>query len=376
MSKQKFYLFIVLCIIILIAISALVINASFPKTKPVTIANCPERIMLTGPHLGNNRQHNSSVWLGCYNGQLYYFGGEKNDFSKTKYDDALYVFQDGDMREVTNLLCKKENITILAIVDNLIYYLETRNNNYAQKTLYSFNLKTNQESLLYSGAIYPVSSLFFAHDGTVYFPLKPVSGEAPQFVHVAGEDVLGVVPLNEGYPLGDHVYYVVSEYSDAQVERILKATPDSNAELEEISLGQAYNRSVIPYKDGLLVHNEGLNSLLYRIDNDGCVTELFSVSCLASKSAVNIHETDAYISVLRYEKYGEKGMLRFNNDSVEGTYRISLLDGSIEKINDMCFDGMYNFDDTCFYCCDSMGNVYKMEFDGTIDPIMLISEDG
>jgi hypothetical protein len=206
--------------------------------------------------------------------------------------------------------------------------------------------------------------------------LRPGFGETTQYVHVEGDKVLGVGPLTEGYSLGNSVYYVLSDYSDVQVERIVKTTADSNAEVAELSLGQAYRRSIIPYEGGLLVHNEGLNSLLYRIESDGSVTELFNVSCLDSNSAVNIHGTDAYISVLRYEKYGEKGMLRYENDSLEGTYRINLIDGSVEKINDMCFDAIYNFDDTCFYCCDSSGNIYKMEFDGTTSPIMLLSSDG
>lgn len=375
MPKQKFYMWMVLCIVFLIAISILVIHVFFTPPKSVEVLNSPEEITLTGSHPGNNRQRAANVWLGCYDGQIYYFGGRKNESDKTKYDYSLCVFQDEELLEVSNLSGKKGDITILTIVDNFIYYRENNRNDYTQQKLYSFNLQTKENSLLYCGYLYLVSSMYFANDGTVYFPLKPVSGEAPQFVHVAGEDVLGVVPLNEGYPLGDHVYYVVSEYSDA-VERILKATADSNAELEELSFGQAYNRSIIPYEDGLLVHNERLNSLLYQIDRDGCVTELFNISCFASESAINIHETDAYISVLCYEKYGEKGMLRYENDSMSGTYRISLIDGSVEMINDMCFNGIYNFDDTCFYCCDSMGNVYKMEFDGTIDPIMLISEDG
>lgn len=374
MKKRKIFL-IVLCTLAFITGAVLMVKFLFMHPKSVTFSSCPTEITYTGFHPGNNRQRTASVWLGCYNQQLYYFGGGKSSTNKTEYDDSLFVFQEGNLVEVAPLSRGKNTISILGIVDNYIYYREASRGDYTKYKLYSYNLESKEESLLYCGDLRWTSSMFFANDGSVYFQLRPVRGETTQFVHVLGQTVLGVEPLTEGYPLGESVYYVVSEYHDVQVERILKTDADGNIELEEIPFEQAYNRSVIPYEDGLLVHNERLNSLLYRIDEDGSVTELFNVPCMASESAVNIHETDAYISVVRYEKYGEKGMLRYENDSLEGTYRISLIDGSIEKISDMCFDGLYNFDDTCFYCCDKQGNIYKMEFDGTISPILLLSED-
>ena len=33
--------------------------------------------------------------------------------------------------------------------------------------------------------------------------------------------------------------------------------------------------------------------------------------------------------------------------------------------------GMYNFDDTCIYCCDEDGNIYRMELDGEVSPILV-----
>jgi hypothetical protein len=217
--------------------------------------------------------------------------------------------------------------------------------------------------------------MYFADDGSVYVPLFPEAGEAVQYVHVLGEDMLGIEHLTEGYLLGDSIYFVTQDFSDVQVERIIQTDLDGSIIQEKLPLASAHNRCIIPYDDGLLIHNGQLNSLLYRIDKGGVVTELFSIPCLSSRSAVNIHGTDAYISVLRYEKYGEMGMQRYENDSLEGTYRISLMDGSVEKINNLCFDGIYNFDDTCFYCCDKDGNIYRMKFNGTATPVLLVSDN-
>lgn len=50
---------------------------------------------------------------------------------------------------------------------------------------------------------------------------------------------------------------------------------------------------------------------------------------------------------------------------------IDLKDGTKEKINDYIFCGMYNFDDTCIYCCDEDGNIYRMELDGEVSPILV-----
>lgn len=375
MRKNKFFLLVMVCTMAL-AIGVIVIaNLSFIPPKAITLLNCPLEISCIGSHPGNYWQREANVWLGCYDGKLYYYGGNKDGSDKTKYDDSICVFEEGTLVELIQLPSHSKNVVeIIGIADHYLYYWECTNSDYDNKKLYYFDLETNKVSLLFCGHLSVNASMYFADDGSVYVPLFPEAGEAAQYVHVLGGDVLGIEPLIEGYPLGDSVYFVAKESSDVQVERIIQADLEGNIILEELPLGSAYDRCIIPYEDGLLIHNGQLNSLLYRIDKDGVLTELFSIPCLSSQSAVNIHGTDAYISVLRYEKYGEKGMLRYENDSLEGTYRISLIDGSVEKINDLCFGGIYNFDDTCFYCCDKDGNVFKMEFDGATSPVLLVSK--
>lgn len=375
MRKRKIILLIVLYTLGLVIGATMIVKLFFIHPKSVTLLNCPTEISCIGSHPGNYRQREANVWLGCYDGKLYYYGGNKGDSDETKYDDSLCVFEEGTLVELVHLPSRGKNtVKIIGIIDHYLYYRECTNSDYDNQKLYYFDLETNKESLIFCGHLFINTSMYFADDGSVYVPLFPNSGEPVQYLHVLGGDVLGIESLTEGYPLGDSIYFVTKEYSGVQVERIMQTDLEGNIILEEVPLGQAYNRSVIPYDDGLLIHNEQLGSLLYQINGDGAVTELFSIPCLSSQSAVNIHGTDAYISVLRYEKYGEKGMLRYENDSLEGTYRISLLDGSVEKINDLCFDGIYNFDDTCFYCCDKDGNIYRMEFDGTTSPVLLVSE--
>lgn len=369
MKKKRAFSLAILSVISIFCVALIVKVCTDHKNTATIISERIEIISATNQP-GNNRQHEADVWLGCYDKKLYYFGGRKNTADKLKNDNSLCVFQDGSLVEVFPLSKGKGIITILGIVESNLYYLD-----YDNKKLYCYNLKSNEETLLQTGSFDPASSQYYAEDGSVYFPLSPEHGEVPYFVHVLGESALGIEPLTEGYSLGESIYYVVKEYSDGQVERILKSNPNA-PQLEELTFDQAYKRSVIPYDGGLLVHNEGLNELLYRINSDGSITNLFSVPCLASISAVNVHGTDAYLSVLRYEKYGEWGRLRYENDTMKGTYRINLIDGSVEKINDMFFNGIYNFGDDDFYCCDEQGNIYRMELDGTLRSILLISKNG
>lgn len=374
MQKRKIYVLILLCIIGIVIATFVMVAPRLEHPKSVCLVNTPTEIACTGFLPGNYRQGAASVWLGSYDGKLYYYGGGKDGIDKTKYDDSLCIFEEGTLTELIPLSSRgNKTVTVIGIINHYFYYLISTNSNYKEQNLYCLDLETNTASLLYSGYLFINNSMYFADDGSVYIPLFPEKGNPLQYVHISGRDVLGIEELAEGYPLGDSIYFLVQERSDGQVERLIQTDLSGNIIQEEVPFKSAYRRTVIPYDEGLLVHNEQLSSLLYQINGSGEVTELFSLPCLSSQSAVNIHGTDAYISVLRYEKYGEKGMLRYENDSIEGTYCISLIDGSSEKINNLCFDGIYNFDDTCFYCCDKAGNIYKMEFDGTTSPILLIS---
>lgn len=375
MKSRKTWFWCILLLIALILGAAVVYMAARAISNTAVLVQAPPEIISTDDHPGNNRQRKATVWLGCYDNQLYYYGDRRSSILKTKYYGSLCVFRGNELAEIFPLSRGKGTIMIWGLVDNYLYYLDTPRDDFKRQKLYCYDLESNEEVLLYTGHIYASNSQYFDQDGSVYFPLFPENGKTAQFVHVSGRTVLGIEPLTGGYALGGSMYYVVQEYSDAQVARVLKADPDDPAQFDEIPLDGAYRRWILPYDGGLLVHNERQNSLLYQIHEDGSITNLFSIPCMASESAVNVHGTDVYLSVLRYEKYGELGMLRYENDTMEGTYRISLIDGSAEKINDMCFDGIFNFDDTCFYCSDKQGNVYKMEFDGIVSPVLLIEQD-
>ena len=171
--------------------------------------------------------------------------------------------------------------------------------------------------------------------------------------------------------LSPSVYEVVAGYGDVEAERIFCKDRDGITTELTFEKCRASTRAIIPCAGGLLIHNDRLSTMLYYICDDGEMTLLFSLPCLASQSSVQTCGSTVYLSVKRYVSLGEIGMRRLENDTEEGTWRIDLKDGTKEKINDYIFCGMYNFDDTCIYCCDEDGNIYRMELDGEVSPILV-----
>lgn len=65
-------------------------------------------------------------------------------------------------------------------------------------------------------------------------------------------------------------------------------------------------------------------------------------------------------NLLRYEKIDDetyKGNLRYENDEIEGTYRINLLDHAIEKISDSIYNGLFYFGGQQFFMIDNIKSI-------------------
>lgn len=339
------------------------------SSPTVSVLNAPEYISNTGNHPGNNRQHNASVWLGCENGNLYFLIHDVSYRSyESDYHQQFSVFEDKGARKIQ--IIDIDNPRIIGTADGYLYYWkdgETSGNDY----LYCYNIKNEIESFLYQGDLCYYASIFFDENGSIAVPITAKHDQLQQFVHIQKETVLSTGPQEAGYRIGNKLFTVVSEYGDV-VERVV--CTDANGVKKDIPLGSAHKRSIIPCNNGLIIHNEGLNELLYWIDEEGNKKNIFSVPCLGSESAVNVCGSDVYLSFKRYEKYGEIGQVRYENDELEGTYCISLVDFSVRKLNNQIFNGLYNFDDTCLYCCDEKGGIFRMDFGGNVTPILIVEE--
>ena len=106
--------------------------------------------------------------------------------------------------------------------------------------------------------------------------------------------------------------------------------------------------------------------MLYNVNDNQSISLLFELPCLSSSSAVAVVNEDIYLSVKRYEKFGSLGMLRFENDTAEGTYKISQADFLPVKISDSIYNGLYFFGGESLYACDEFCNIYRLDLQGNV----------
>ena len=55
---------------------------------------------------------------------------------------------------------------------------------------------------------------------------------------------------------------------------------------------------------------------------------------------------------------------------MEGTYRISLKNYSVEKLNDNIYDGLYYFGGDYLYACNRDGCMYRLNLDGSVKDVL------
>ena len=120
---------------------------------------------------------------------------------------------------------------------------------------------------------------------------------------------------------------------------------------------------------GLLVYAQGWSHLLYFINENGEVSELFDADCFRSGSAITVYRDTVYLSVKRYQNggnFGAGGSESIPDDTASGTYRIRLSDKSVEKLSGENYSGLFIFDNAGIFACDENGSVYLLDFDGNV----------
>lgn len=366
MVMKKLITFVITSIVVLM-LTMLV----FRFTKKPAIIKTPDLSTSVYNSAANNWQYRASVWMGVCNSKLYFIPTGVSTLSQKKYEDWLCTLDDGKIKRLIDL--QDIDPEIIGLVNNNLYVQSWP----SQKAgaLYCINLSGMERKELFSFSQMPerdgryarfLRNVYFAENKTLYLPILPEHLETPHFLHVSGESVLGVSTIPDEYFLGDYKYSLEMEYGSA-VENVIRTGADGVR--ETLNFDPALVRFVIPTEDGLLIHNQRpftSKGVLYYIDESGSITELFSVPQLQSESVVTIYGDEVFLSLKRWEDWGEIGMRRYDDDAVEGTYRISLSDYSVEKISDKIYNGLYIFDDTGIYACDETSNIFKLDFDGNL----------
>ena len=309
-------------------------------------------------HLANNQQKGGlSHELICVDEQLYslFFSDRKLKVYQHENGKTKKVFQTSNFH------------FYIGSSNEYLYYIGQADRASGNYPLRCCNIISKEEYFIYSGKLdYQYENTYFSSDGSLYVPLS--RNTPAKYIHVLGAELLSDNAPGETFALGGR------EYSAVPGNYLKLSCNDRHGKTSLLLFpkGEAL-RSIIPCQDGILVHVKSTNGFiaLYWIEKSGLVSELFSVPCMNSVCALNLAGTDVYLSFMRFEKWGNLGMLRYENDNLEGTWKISLTDFTYQKINDQIFDGLYNFDDTGFYCTDEKHNIYKMDFEGNVTPIYI-----
>ena len=350
---------LILIIIIVMIVLGFVAYILLPRR--VKIAKNEIIVHNEGIHLANQKQFNASVLLFSFDDMLYFVPHSGTVLDQSSYDCCLSVFSDATAKKLFSIGRNRYGkIVILGSSSHYLYYYICGDSQ-SNDLLYCYDIAKQHKSLLYSGHIYSWYHFYSTNNGELFIKLREYSADRqPQFLHIMNDRLIDIVSSIETYRIGNETYWL----QDGTVYR----QDQDSITTELIGITRNASRYVmIPCEQGLLIHCfDSEEDILYLIDTNGNLHEIFKAECLRAYSAVTVCGDYAYLSLRRYKEFGEIGMRRFENDTVEGLYRISLNSYCSEKISDKIFDGLYNFDDTCLWACDNNCNIFQLDLDGTV----------
>lgn len=352
MNKKRTILIISLSLFLLIVIGSILIRTVFLKPEePTYICSSVAVQQNLADAITNHYQSSTDVHLIAWNNRLYFYALSPIN---NPYEDSFSVFENGGIQTNGNL--KQRHY--LGSMGGYVYYSSMG----LMSAVYAYELDTQKETFLFT-ASFNNNDVHFTSDGYVFFPTNE---EASSFYVVQGNKVIRQENTELLYQIGDK-QYTVREYNN---EDLISIDDDEETNMEgSVTNGQ---KVLLPYKSGLLIYNQGHQDLLYYLDSSGEITLLFSVECMSSVSSICLYKDYIFLSFIRYEKWGEFGMLPFENDALTGTYRIDLRDKSVTKISDSIYSGLYSFGDDAIYATDRAGQIFMIDHDGNVIKELLI----
>lgn len=329
---------------IFILISIILVKCLAILLQPYEVTGTTISVQQASTDNANLYQNNAAVDLFPVEGELYYYVNcwPGSLGLRSKFDRKLCAIEDGKIHVL------QDADELYGSDDQFIY---TRSGRHV--VAYNTQLNSAKKVLpLNKDTIYHAT---FTSDGVLRLFEKYGSGECYTIQDGKLIESDKTVPEHEQYEIGGKLYFVQDKKLFCQGEDISK------------QIGSASYRALIPYQDGLLLINDGYGSLVYYIREDGTIQALFpEFECMCSTSSVNFYENYVFVSFKRWKSYDESGIAlkSYENDSLEGTYRIDIRDGSVEKISDNIYDGMFIFDNSGIFACDRDGDISKLDFNG------------
>ncbi len=288
--------------------------------------------------------------------------------------ENLYIWNSDDntIKQITGngktKPVKALSMDVLAAHEDCVYgieYVEIDDNNYMGE-LCSYNIISDELEKLGKVEVLPTvqkpESLCttFTNDGIFYVP--SVFPDGGTYIPVLNGKAMEVVKKPLTIQVGNRHYWLDDDFVMCQDGEATYALSDRIPEGEKYLLQTEY---------GILVYNTwNKTNLLYLIKENGEVCELFADSQRDCLSSINYCGEYAYLSVMRYD-IGQEKLIGCGKDSLTGTFRISLRDGTTDKISDEYYYAMYIFDNSGIYAIDGKQRIYKIDFDGNVVGIVL-----
>ena len=333
--------------VILAAVVHICVGVFFVSVQPYQVTN--ETIKIQGQALKNANafQHNADVMIIPVENQLYYYvrSWPGSLGKRSRFDGRLCAIEQGEILPI-------QKMEFLSGADEQFFYYETGD------CLFCYDVVNREAKEILPLKEYFSGDYFLDENGT----FKIIPDDDVGLCYLIEDGI--IVGVEEGknwgqYLLGEKVYSLKRE-SSSDSELYCQGEDISN------QLGNGNYRALIPFQDGLILINDGYGNLLYYINADGIQAIFPEFPCMCSESSVNFYENYVFVSFKRWESYDESGLglSSFENDTLEGTYRIDMTDRSIKKISDSIYNGMFIFDDSGIFCTNSSGDICKIDFAG------------
>lgn len=318
-------------------------------------------------YVPNNAQNQSSVWLGSYAGQLYIYPQCKYSSKATKYNEWLCALTAEGIVKVSKL-GHNSQVQIVGYDDGFLYYWSC--DGAGDDSLYCYDIESSEEILLAAKERMLPDVSITAEDGSFYIPIYDTADQQA-FLHVLEGKVISITNEQMHYSSGKlNCYTTTSE--QRYIQRVVVL--DENNTEYEIKLDTARSKTVLPCSQGILVHNMGHSQLLYLVRSIDDVVCLFEIPCMSSVSAVTIVGDYAFLSVKRYKGYDGILLQRYENDDLEGTYRISLVSHSVQKVSENIYSGLYYFGGDHIFATDEYCNIDVLDLSGeVVDAILTVN---
>ncbi len=363
-AKRIWYsVLIAVCVVAVVFCVYKILRQVLPKDISVT-AN---PVQITGNEYNyiNNLQVDAHVVLFSHEGRLYYY--QRTEPTPTQflkgYEGTIFRIDKGRLAKTG-----QADMVVVGARNHYLYgFRPGEGKNYI---FYDYDFISNNATS-YAKVDYfcyhpAITGCIFAQDGTIYFPdatdvefneyytnyysIKDSEFSQPEAMVETYVSDMGTYTIRKGEQFGD--VYFQAKGSEEQVKL-------------DIPGG---NKFFIPVEQGVLVYcyNNVHTTLLYLIRNDtGEIVKLFhNDEKYVARQAINVYGEYVYLSVDL--SAGDVLGTVDPDDPMQGTFRISLQDYSIEEIARKPYCGLYIFDDTGIYVCDEKCNVTKLDFDGNV----------